>query len=245
MSAGIVYNNTVGLTATTAGSANQVLLSAGAGSAPIFGTAVVASGGTGVTSNTAYAVLCGGTTATGAIQSIAGVGTAGQVLTSNGAAALPTFQTITTPAATSFTAFASAILSNVTGDGTFYLVIFNSTSRNDSTIYNTGTGLVTVNRTGLWLFNTTLDQRGFLSTHTDGTILFEVNGGTQYSVVQGNPFSQVGSSARLIQGGSSLIALTSGDTVSVRYQVSGGTKVVDVAGAASRISSFSGIFMGT
>lgn len=62
------------------------------GGNPVFGTAVVAGGGTGVTSTTAYAVLTGGTTSTGAIQSIAGVGSAGQVLTSNGAGALPTFQ---------------------------------------------------------------------------------------------------------------------------------------------------------
>lgn len=67
-------------------------ISQGAASNPVFGTAVVAGGGTGLTSATAYAVLCGGTTSTGALQSIAGVGTSGQVLTSNGAGALPTFQ---------------------------------------------------------------------------------------------------------------------------------------------------------
>lgn len=71
------------------------LISQGAASQPVFGTAVVAGGGTGVTSFTAYAVICGGTTSTGALQSIAGVGTAGQVLTSNGAGALPTFQAST------------------------------------------------------------------------------------------------------------------------------------------------------
>lgn len=68
------------------------VISQGAASQPVFGTAVVAGGGTGATSFTAYAVICGGTTSTGTLQSIAGVGTAGQVLTSNGAAALPTFQ---------------------------------------------------------------------------------------------------------------------------------------------------------
>ncbi len=68
------------------------IISQGASSQPIFGTALVAGGGTGNTSATAYAVLCGGTTSTGAYQSIASVGTTGQVLTSNGASALPTFQ---------------------------------------------------------------------------------------------------------------------------------------------------------
>ncbi len=68
------------------------LISQGAASQPIFGTAVVAGGGTGLATATAYAVLCGGTTATGAFQSIASVGTSGQILTSNGAGMLPTFQ---------------------------------------------------------------------------------------------------------------------------------------------------------
>lgn len=68
------------------------LISQGAAAYPIYGTAVVAGGGTGNTTATAYAVQCGGTTSTGPHQSIASVGTSGQVLTSNGAGALPTFQ---------------------------------------------------------------------------------------------------------------------------------------------------------
>jgi hypothetical protein len=68
------------------------LISQGASAQPIFGTAVVAGGGTGLASTTAYAVLCGGTSTTAALQPIASVGTSGQVLTSNGAGTLPTFQ---------------------------------------------------------------------------------------------------------------------------------------------------------
>lgn len=90
------------------------VISQGSSSQPIFGTAVVAGGGTGVTSNTAYAVLCGGTTSTGAIQSIAGVGTSGQVLTSNGAGALPTFQ-----AASGGSGFTSVVTQVFTGNGTY------------------------------------------------------------------------------------------------------------------------------
>jgi hypothetical protein len=79
------------------------LISQGSSAQPIFGTAVVAGGGTGLTTATAYAVLCGGTTGTGAFQSIAGVGTSGQVLTSNGASALPTFQAAASSGFTSIT----------------------------------------------------------------------------------------------------------------------------------------------
>lgn len=68
------------------------LISQGSSSQPLFGTAVVAGGGTGDTSFTAYSVICGGTTTTGSLQNVSGVGTSGQVLTSNGASALPTWQ---------------------------------------------------------------------------------------------------------------------------------------------------------
>jgi len=67
------------------------LISQGASSDPVFGTAVVAGGGTGNTTFTAYSVIAAGTTATGAFQNVSGVGTSGQVLTSAGASALPTW----------------------------------------------------------------------------------------------------------------------------------------------------------
>ena len=82
---------TVGLVAPSATSGIP-LISQGAAADPVFGTAVVAGGGTGDTSFTAFSVICGGTTSTGALQNVSGVGTANQVLTSNGAGALPTWQ---------------------------------------------------------------------------------------------------------------------------------------------------------
>jgi hypothetical protein len=89
------------------------LISQGSSSQPLFGTAVVAGGGTGLTSATAYAVLCGGTSSTSALQSIAGVGTSGQVLTSNGAGALPTFQ------ASGGSNFAEVVIQTFTSSGTY------------------------------------------------------------------------------------------------------------------------------
>ena len=67
------------------------LISQGASANPIFGTAVVAGGGTGGVSFLPYSVICAGTTATGAFQNVSSVGSAGQVLTSNGSA-LPSWQ---------------------------------------------------------------------------------------------------------------------------------------------------------
>ena len=67
-------------------------ISQGSSAQPVFGTAVVAGGGTGNTTFTAYSVICAGTTATGAFQNVSGLGSSGNVLVSNGAAALPTWQ---------------------------------------------------------------------------------------------------------------------------------------------------------
>ena len=90
------------------------VISQGASSQPVFGTAVVAGGGTGDTSFTAYAVICGGTTTTGALQSIASVGSSGNVLTSNGAGALPTFQ-----AAAGGSGFTTINIQTFTSSGTY------------------------------------------------------------------------------------------------------------------------------
>ena len=68
------------------------LISQGASSQPIFGTCVVAGGGSGLTSATAYGLIVGGTTTTGNLQVIT-PGTSGTVLQYNGASSLPTWVT--------------------------------------------------------------------------------------------------------------------------------------------------------
>lgn len=74
------------------------LISQGAAADPVFSTALVRGGGTGLTSATAYAPIVGGTTTTGNFQSAAtGIATAGYVLTSNGNAAVPSWQAVSAP----------------------------------------------------------------------------------------------------------------------------------------------------
>lgn len=66
------------------------VISQGSSSQPVFGTAVVGGGGTGITTATAYGVLTAGTTSTGNFQVVT-PGTSGTVLQSGGASALPTW----------------------------------------------------------------------------------------------------------------------------------------------------------
>jgi hypothetical protein len=93
------------------------LISQGSSSQPVFGTAVVAGGGTGVATTTAYGVLCGGTTATGAFQN-AGTGSTSTYLRGQGASALP-------------------VWSAISGSGGFQL-IGSSTASNSSSITFSG-----------------------------------------------------------------------------------------------------------
>ena len=92
------------------------LISQGAAAQPVFGTAVVAGGGTGNTTFTAYSVICAGTTATGAFQNVSGLGTATHVLTSNGAGALPTWQAPGAASAGTITGDSGGALSQTTGN---------------------------------------------------------------------------------------------------------------------------------
>lgn len=69
----------------------QPLVSTGANSNPVFGTASVSGGGTGLNDCDPYSVYCGGTTGEGPMQQVAGLGSAGQVLTSQGNGSLPTW----------------------------------------------------------------------------------------------------------------------------------------------------------
>ena len=88
------------------------VVSAGTGSDPVFGTAVVAGGGTGLATLTAYELLAAGTTSTGSLQQIA-LGTTGQVLTSNGAGALASYQTFSSqPAYVNVTGATQAMAAN-------------------------------------------------------------------------------------------------------------------------------------
>jgi hypothetical protein len=91
-----IGNATNSLTSVSPSATSGVpFISQGAAADPIFGTAVVAGGGTGVVSTTAYAPICGGTTSTNPLQSAStGIANVGYVLTSTGAGSLPDWEPV-------------------------------------------------------------------------------------------------------------------------------------------------------
>lgn len=130
-----------------------------------------------------------------------------------------------------FSAYLSSTQSNVTGDGTVYIIPFNTALVNLGSAYNTGTGVFTAPTTGNYMFSCTVNLEGLLTGHTEGIFSF-------YGSVYESRFARYNMGAMATSGvfsssGSFTIPMTAGDTMSVFAFVANGTKVVDVVGAAA------------
>lgn len=192
------------------------LVSAGAAADPLFGTAVVAGGGTGATSFTAYSVICGGTTSTNPLQNVSGVGTSGQILTSNGAGALPTWQS-RGASQCSFSVFLNGTAANVTGDGTQYTIAFDTELFDVGNNFNTGTYTFTAPVTGIYLFTVTftLGNLGAITTQSAiNTFLIT----TPRNYVQSNTLIFSDDTAQHQECNTYIVQLSSGDTVQYAIQ---------------------------
>lgn len=240
----VLCGNTAGTVTLAAPTATTgiPLVSQGSSSTPSFTTAVVAGGGTGDTSFTAYSVITGGTTSTGALQNVSGVGSSGQVLTSNGASALPTWQAVSSSASTYFSAHLTSTQSSVTGDNTNYTIVYDTAGTNVGAAYNTGTGAFTAPVTGFYAFNTVLQIQGITSSHNQVFLQFVCSTSAHSAnVFAVNPFAvQEGGATEIEMNGSLFCAMSSGDTMVVKIDVVGGSKVVNVIGGSTLGTSFSG-----
>jgi hypothetical protein len=136
---------------------------------------------------------------------------------------------ITKPLQPSFHALRSATLTDQTGDGTIYAIVFNSENHDAGSNYNNTTGVFTAPVTGRYFLNATVYMSGLLSAHTfaaltmwNGTI-----GTTPIGREICNPWA-CSSGGLLSMSVSTCYQLSATNTVSVTLQVSNGTKVVDI-----------------
>lgn len=131
-----------------------------------------------------------------------------------------------------FQATLSSRATNVTGDGTNYRILFDTTDTDTTNGYNAGTGVYTVARSGFYVVFTEVGF-GDVTDPSFNEYLIDITAGTDQSQDAGNPYVQVNPSGILVKTVSGLYYLTAGQTVDVDVRVSGGAKTVDVEGGAT------------
>ncbi len=133
-------------------------------------------------------------------------------------------------------------LSNVTGDGTEYTVLFNNSNYDQGSGYNSGTGIYTCPVTGKYLFTAALSLEGVLAAHTSSVIRIQV-GGTPFIFIQ-NAFTSATPTGETTVRATQIMNCSANDQVTVRLTVSNGTKVVDIkAESSGEYSTFSGCLL--
>ena len=141
-----------------------------------------------------------------------------------------------------FQAYNNTSVANVTGDGTNFDITFNTVD------YDIGGGFASPNYTlpqdGTYLFNASIVLTGLTSSHTSGQIYMKSSTGeTQYGM-RFNPWEMSDGGNVAIETNGQFKG-SAGDQISLTVQVSNGTKVVNIYGAAltSEPSSFQGILL--
>lgn len=237
-----LLGKTAGTAYTTSESDNIAINNHG-----VVGDSAITRIGTQGTITKAFVAGISGVTAAGAPVAISstgqlsslGFGTSGQVLTSNGAGTSPTFQAAGGGNAAGFSAYLSANIANVTGDGTNYAIPFNTTSLDTASAFNTSTGVYTFPYSGLWMITGSYFLYNLGPAHGQlyGSII--LTAGSQNTYIA-NPYnmSAVGSTELQVPF-TVLVNVSSGDTAYLDFEVAGGTKTVG-AGGGSGGMSFSG-----
>jgi hypothetical protein len=141
----------------------------------------------------------------------------------------------TLPLQPTFRATPSGTLTNVTGDGTEYTVVFATEAFDVGSDFD-GTSTYTAPVTGLYCFTTYVSWSG--STAFSSVIAqFDINGANEYLLDLRDPSVATGGTNNH-SGGSFYINLTAADTVTVVATASGGAKTVDIITGSTRFMCY-------
>jgi hypothetical protein len=159
-------------------------------------------------------------------------GTAGEVWTSNGAGVPPTFQAPSTGSPTAFRAHLNAnTAANITGDGTFVTVPFDTVDYDIGSGYNSGTYIYTVpvGKGGIYQINYTVFTYRVAGTNNVELLNFVINGATVVRNYEMD-FETVQTSGELTLTSGAQYQLSAGDTVQITCAVGGAAKNIGFAG---------------
>jgi len=177
----------------------------------------------------------------GVINGVTITGTANQIsISSNadGTAGNPTVArsaTIVNSTQPCFMAYLSGNLTDVTGDGTNYTVIFDTKAFDQGTNYSTSTGNFTAPVTGLYLLTSSITLSGVLAGNSSANLRFNSSLSKAYRGLLFNPFT-ISVSGVVGVSFSLFVKLTAAENIASQIIVSNGTKVVDVLSGS--VSSF-------
>ncbi len=128
----------------------------------------------------------------------------------------------------------SGNVSNVTGDGTDYAMLYNTTFFDSASGYNSGTGLYTFPTTGVYQINVLNFIFGGSVANTLFISYLRYAGAVNFRIMDANPGALgLAANGEFIQSATYLVSATAGDTIGVHVVVTGGAKDVGVAGGSS------------
>ena len=145
---------------------------------------------------------------------------------------------ITFPLTPAFLAIRSSNVTNVTGDGTDYTIIFDSEVLDQNGDYNNSTGIFTAPVTGFYHFGVSIYCQNFGASHSDIVLKYKTSGSlTDVRLVSQDP-QNILTLSNLTVAGSTMLYLTAGTTVEAIVNVSGSTKTIGILGNGTQYYSF-------
>ncbi len=190
-------------------------------------------------------------------------GTTGTVLQGQGIGITPVYSTATYPSTAGtignvltsdgtnwvsqsnypFYAYLNGTVSNVTGDGTRYTIILNTTDLNVGSAYDTTTGLFTAPVDGLYSFAYTIDYESLDGSAATDIINYMQGSNYSWRLDQIDLLSSTTTSPKALSG-SFYLKMLAGHTASIQAAAFGTSKTIGVAGNVPTGGNTSTVFSG-